>query len=456
MSVTAHEADSPFDNIEGFEIDKEIGRGGMATVYLATQLSLGRKVALKVLRSFDNLEHKTRFINESRIIGSLNHRNAVTIFDVGNAGDQAFLSMEYLEGGDLASRIETGPLDPCEALEIAAGIGDCLVFVHEQGIVHRDVKPANILFHRDGTPVLTDFGIATDVKLDTRLTACGATIGSPCYVSPEQAKGIDTDGRTDIYSLGIVLYEMLVGQPPFHEGSAIETMAAHLSLPPLRLPERLKECQPLLDRMLAKNPDDRFSSAADLVEGIRDLQIGLASDVTPTASMLKSSVQHGLFASREILSLASTTVRRNVHLRSKMTRLISAFAVLVFVGLATINGFRETDPVQDYLKQAEVAVDEGRLSFPKADNAFFYYREVLVLDPNNEEALEGLHEIAEIYADRTEANLRSFEYSSAKSNLRHGLKVEPRNERLLRLSQETKGLRTLPEKVVRGIRSIFE
>ncbi|MCZ6640508.1 MAG: serine/threonine-protein kinase [Gammaproteobacteria bacterium] len=456
MSVTAPEADSSLDNIPGFEIDREIARGGMATVYLATQLSLDRKVALKVLRCFDNLEHKTRFINESRIIGSLNHRNAVTIFDVGNAGDRAFLSMEYLEGGDLSSRIDAGELDPCEALEIAAGIGDCLVFVHEQGIVHRDVKPANILFHRDGTPVLTDFGIATDVKLDSRLTACGATVGSPCYVSPEQAQGIDTDGRTDIYSLGIVLYEMLVGQPPFHEGSAIETMAAHLSLPPLRLPVHLKECQRLLDRMLAKNPDDRFATAADLVEGIRDLQISLASDVAPTAGMFKSSVQYGLLVSRKILSLASTTVRNHVHLRSKTTRLISAFAVLVFVGLVTFNGFREPDPVQDYLKQAEVSFDEDRLSFPKANNAFFYYREVLALDPGNEEALEGLHEIAEIYADRTERNLRSYEFSSAKSNLRHGLKVEPRNERLLRLSQETRSLRTLPEKVVRGIRSIFD
>lgn len=456
MSAAAPEIDSPLDDIPGFEIDTEIARGGMATVYLATQLSLNRKVALKVLRSFDNLEHKTRFINESRIIGSLNHRNAITIFDVDVAGDRAFLSMEYLEGGDLASRIDTGPLDPCEALEIAAGIGDCLAFVHEQGIVHRDVKPANILFRQDGTPVLTDFGIATDVKLDARLTTCGATVGSPCYVSPEQAQGIDTDGRTDIYSLGIVLYEMLVGEPPFHEGSAIETMAAHLTLPPLRLPAHISNCQRLLDRMMAKNPDERFSTAADLVEAIRDLQISMANDVTPTAGLFKSNAQRGLSACREILSRASRTMLRNVNFKSKGIRLFSACAVLVLIGLVAINGFGEPDPIDVGLNQAEASFEDNRLSFPQANNAFFYYREVLALDPDNEQALEGLHEIAEIYADRTETDLRNYEFSSAKSNLVRGLRIEPRNERLQRLRHETKSLRTLPEKVVGGIRAIFD
>jgi predicted Ser/Thr protein kinase len=463
MNAPAQNTPDISDIIPGFQIRRELARGGMATVYLATQLSLDRTVALKVLRAFENPDHKTRFFNESRIIGSLNHRNIITIFDVGSAVDQAFLSMEYLDGGDLSTRIEKGPLDPCEALEIAAAIGDCLAFVHEQGIVHRDVKPANILFHYDGTPVLTDFGIATDTNIDAKLTACGTTVGSPCYVSPEQAQGLSVDGRTDIYSLGSVLYEMLVGRPPFQESSAVETMAAHITLPPLALPEHLRDCQPLIDRMLAKDPGDRFSSATDMVNAIRDLQINMDGPATAPRQTFIPFVFQGL--SPHIRTMVTTARAWVDDLQDKatLTRLsgfsapiIATAIVIVAAGLFAVAGLGDPEPVRAYLQQAEVAFDEDRLSYPKAGSASYFYREVLRLDPEHDDALEGLHDIAEIYADRSERDLQSKNFSSAKFNLVRGLEVERTNERLLKLQQETKALRTLPEKVVNGIRSIFD
>lgn len=442
--------DSLTETIPGFEIERQLAQGGMATVYLATQLSLHRRVALKVLRAFSDPEHQERFFNESRIIASLNHRNIVTIHDVGRIGEQAFLSMEYYAGNDLASKITQGPVDPCTALEITASIGDCLGFAHAHGIIHRDVKPANILFHHDCTPILTDFGIATDVTVDSNLTACGMTIGTPSYVSPEQVQGMATDGRSDIYSLGIVLYEMLVGQPPFREGSAIEIMAAQVNLPPPMLPEQLCDLRPLLERMLAKKPDERFATANDMVDAVRDCQINYAGAGENTQQLVRrlaSRMLGPLEHSREVIQVAFK--QRHVVMSS-----LALFALaVVWVGGSVLRG---PDPVDEYLDKAGEAFDEDRLAYPVEGSALFYFREVLALDPGNDDAQEGLQDIAEIYADRAEGDLVKSNFPSAKFHIDRGLDAEPGNERLRKLRQDTKGLRRIPEKVLSGIRSIFD
>jgi serine/threonine-protein kinase PpkA len=203
-----------------------IAEGGMATVYLAIQESLGRFVALKLLKKFDTPEQSNRFLNEGRIIASLNHQNIITIHDIGVFGDRHYISMEYPEGGDLKARIKGG-MPPQAALDLIEGIGSCLDFVHRKGIVHRDIKPGNILFRKDDTPVLTDFGIAKQLEQDTNLTMDGTAIGSPYYLSPEQAECKPLDGRTDIYGLGIVLFEMLMGHKPYKGKSYIEIVMAH-------------------------------------------------------------------------------------------------------------------------------------------------------------------------------------------------------------------------------------
>lgn len=256
--------------IPGFKIEQLIAEGGMSSVYLALQESLGRRVACKVLKKFDSPSQAERFLHEGRIIASLNHRNIITIHDIGAIDERHYIAMEYLEGGSLADRIAEG-MSPGAALALITDMALCLDFVHQQGIVHRDVKPGNILFHADGTPKLSDFGIAKQLHIDQELTLGGSALGSPYYLSPEQAEGKTPDGRSDIYGLGIIFYEMLTGQKPYAAQSHIETIVAHLGDPIPLLPEEFSLYQPLFERMVAKSPDQRTASAQELLETIRAL-----------------------------------------------------------------------------------------------------------------------------------------------------------------------------------------
>ena len=219
----------------------------------------------------DNSDMGERFLAEGRIIASLKHPNIITIFDIGIANEQLYISMEYVRGGDLKQRLEL-PVSPDEALDYFSKVTDALGEAHKHGIVHRDVKPANILFSDNDTPILTDFGIAKEVDTEHDLTSTGIFLGSPNYVSPEQADGQKIDGRADIYSLGCIFYEMLTGSKPYVSNSLIEIVIQHKQGPVPELPEELSEFQPLLNRMMAKKRDERFADAGDLVTAIESLQ----------------------------------------------------------------------------------------------------------------------------------------------------------------------------------------
>ncbi|MDZ7734822.1 MAG: serine/threonine-protein kinase [Gammaproteobacteria bacterium] len=249
--------------IPGYVIKDPIGKGGMATAYLALQESLGREVVLKVLdtRNVQNADMVERFLAEGRIVASLNHPNIITIFDIGISGEELYISMEYVQGGDLKQRIKEG-LSAEQTLDYLAQLASGLKAAHSRDIVHRDIKPANILFREDGTPLVTDFGIAKQTTINSELTSTGMFLGSPNYVSPEQADGLDVDGRTDIYSLGCVLYEMLTGSKPFEFSSVIDIVIQHKQAAIPKLPEELSEFQPLLEKMMAKKPEDRFAMSA--------------------------------------------------------------------------------------------------------------------------------------------------------------------------------------------------
>ncbi|MEA3273773.1 MAG: SUMF1/EgtB/PvdO family nonheme iron enzyme [Pseudomonadota bacterium] len=263
--------------IPGYTIIRELGSGGMATVYLASQDRLNRQVALKVMKPIPTEvdDFTERFFKEGQIIAQLQHRQIITIYDLNTYGHIQYFSMEYLPGGTLSEKIEEGlPVE--RTLEIIKGVAEALSYAHERGIIHRDVKPQNILFRQDGTPVLTDFGIARVVRADadtTRLTRLGMVIGSPRYMSPEQITSQPLDARSDLYSLGIVFYEMLTKSLPYEAEDAISLAMKHCSEPVPALPKELRMLQSVLDKLVAKKPDDRFDSAGHLIRALEQIDV---------------------------------------------------------------------------------------------------------------------------------------------------------------------------------------
>lgn len=262
--------------IPGYTIVRELGSGGMATVYLARQDRLTRDVALKVMKpiAMAGGDFTSRFVKEGQIIAQLQHPQIVTIYDFDSNEGYHYFSMEYLPGGTLADEIKRG-LPASRAISIAKKIAEALAVAHARGVIHRDVKPQNILFRTDGTPVLTDFGIARAVTRDPdslQLTSYGMVIGSPRYMSPEQSTGQPLDARSDLYSLGVVFYEMLTHRLPYEADDVVSLAMKHCNDPIPRLPDALAVYQPVLDKLIAKKPDDRFASAGQLIRALEALE----------------------------------------------------------------------------------------------------------------------------------------------------------------------------------------
>lgn len=267
-------------HIPGYRIENIIGTSAMSTVYLAVQESLDRRVALKVLTPGLAATDPTfgkRFIKEGKIIAKLGHPHIVTIYDTGTHEDYSYIAMEYLQGGTLKERIKAG-LSPEQATRIVIQIARALGYAHRQNCVHRDIKPANILFRDPDTAVLSDFGIAKNLEDKTQLTAAGWRIGTPNYMSPEQALGKPVDSRCDLYSLGVVFYETLTGNRPYKGADAFETAILHVKGPIPTLPESLHRFQPVIDRALAKMPEARFANAEELAQAIEQ---AAASESSP-------------------------------------------------------------------------------------------------------------------------------------------------------------------------------
>ena len=251
--------------VPGYRVLHIIGQGGQAKVYLAQRNSDGLAVALKVLDR--KLRHDQVYLErlrrEYRLLASIENQYVAKIYDQGFEGETPYIAMEFVPSGTLAGKIREG-IGSREALRLTSQIAQALDAIHSKGIVHRDLKPANILFRSDGRPVIVDFGLAKDTASVSTLTVAGQLLATPRYMSPEQCLGNPVDTRSDIYSLGVIFYEMLTGTRIFENANPAAVVNMHVNAPIPTLPGRLAGYQSILDRLLAKSPEDRFQSAREI------------------------------------------------------------------------------------------------------------------------------------------------------------------------------------------------
>ena len=472
--------------IPGYRVSRTLGVGGMATVYLAEQQSLEREVALKVMSptlaaSTDFCE---QFLKEGRITAKLTHPNLVTVHDIGTHHGIYYMASEYLPAGSLRERLQPG-MNVTEALEIARDIASGLNYAHEMGFVHRDVKPGNILFRASGSAVLADFGIAKAIKTISSMTMAGNAIGTPDYMSPEQAQASPVDGRTDLYSLGAVLFEMLTGSKPYIAKDPYAVALRHVTDPVPLLPDALAWLQPLIDMTMAKDRElrcptgDAFIAACDALIGGRPEYTLRQKSVTPRPDTRAEPAPGSTRVGGKAVGAASRA-------RPSWLVPVVAIAFVVVAALAwrarepaappslpasseaqghpvvapvgqppgpqvspepatepaTTTGMERLDTptllarASGYLNLGFASGDGRRFAFPDGDNAIDLFREVLRRDPANPVAAQGLARIVAFYQTNAQSMLARGLDSTSADLVEKGLRADPDDAALLKLKAE--------------------
>jgi hypothetical protein len=262
--------------IRGHRCIRQVGSGGMCKIYLAESERAGTVVVLKVFSQVPDVSERfisfDRFLQEYEIVAGLNHTNIVRIYDLGVADDHAYIAMEHFPAGDLRQRMKE-PLTPVMALRFLKQIASALEAIHSVGVLHRDLKPANVMLRGDGTVSLIDFGLAKANENDVSLTGTREIFGTPYYMSPEQGHAEIIDARSDLYSLGVVFYEMLIGRKPFNGATAMEVIYKHKRAELPEIAAQFAPYEPVLRRLLAKAPEQRYQSAGELLTAIAALKI---------------------------------------------------------------------------------------------------------------------------------------------------------------------------------------
>ena len=312
------------ENFGRYTIRAELGRGAMGVVYRAEDEVLQRVVAIKMIvltgSGHERDMHEARFRQEARAAGGLAHPSIITVYDVGREGDVAYIAMELVEGRELRDLIRDGEVTPSRAFEIAIQVADALAFAHERGIVHRDIKPGNIMVLADGRIKIMDFGIAR-LQEPTVKTQTGVLLGSPQYMSPEQISGQALDGRADVFSLGVVLYEMLTGIKPFDASDLTQVLFWVVNMPAKPPSERRPGLPSVVDflvaRALKKKPEERYAGAAELAADLRNAlpEVREAEQGMRSPNLEGSTIPAGALPSSEDAKTIPLAPEERVELR---------------------------------------------------------------------------------------------------------------------------------------------
>lgn len=416
---------------EKYEIIGEIGKGGMATVYKAIQRSLQRTVALKVIHP--NLIHDSEFVerfhSEAKIAASFNHPNIISIYDISIENGVHYIAMEYLEGDDLRQIIKNREkLTIVQTIEIISAIASALDYIHSRGFLHRDIKTSNIFITKNSRIVLMDFGIARALG-HSNLSQTGSILGTPEYMSPEQAQGMTLNKQSDLYSLGVVMFECLTGRLPFHSENPLSTIYHIINTPPPSInllnksvPKWIKSIN---EKLLAKSPRDRFNSGAEVISALKSKQI-IKGKITP-----KSENKTIKFSSDSFLNnldrpknkLKSNLVQhnnsrrkfRNIILVFILVSLISYFFVYIFNNIESLNNF-----ITEHLRNSDLSnlspelkekinflLQESEKNFNanRIEESIEGYKQVLRIHQNNTQAIEKLNVIYSFLSDNFNISL---------------------------------------------------
>jgi serine/threonine protein kinase len=428
--------------IPGYRVEREFGEGGMATVYLAIQESLDRPVAMKVLSAelVSDEEFCKRFLREGKTLASLSHPHVVKIFDSGEHDGIFYMIMELMSGGTLNDRLNSGNLPPVESVEIVKKVASALAFSHGKGLIHRDVKPANVLFSEEGTPVLSDFGIVKATKKETtQMTALGMAIGTPSYMSPEQASALELTPRTDQYSLGVMLFEMLTGRVPFEADTAAVVVGMHIHADIPELPAAVKHFQPIVDRMMAKAPDQRFDTMDELAMELDNAAPANTEYFEAAKSPVSSLPMPVLLLAGGGVAALLVAALAYLFLEAGPDQSTGDPVVIVPSPTTTSEPgvpTRPLDPeVVKWLDIAQAHYDIGRLFEPPGNNALEAYWKVFEFDATNPDALNGTRNIAALLAPMARESLEKGDVDESRLLMEKGLLADPKNKNLVELQK---------------------
>lgn len=464
-------------NIPGYRIVRELGRGGMAAVYLAEHEKIGREVALKVMAANlgEDQSFRTRFLREARNLAQTSHPNIVTVYDADVYENYHYFSMEYHTGGDLSGRLKEG-VTPREALRIIREMANALARAHECGIIHRDIKPGNIMFARDDRAILTDFGIARNYGEETQLTQAGSMIGTPRYMSPEQARGLPLENASDIYSLGVVLFEMLAGTPPYQANDSVALGIKHVSAPIPDLPSELADFQPLINSLMAKEATDRPQSGQLLIKLLDEFE----SKLSITEKLDRR--QRG-----KISSDNDTTWISGAHSTKEKTSALKVWPVSIASGLCILglaialvaplytpdndtsktpqarsepaNYSKELHSSEDVsllLHRGNEALLDDRLMTPAGDNAVHWYQQALTLKKNDHRALTGLNQVAQRYITLARSSFAKNDTDTATKYAERARSLAPDLTELAKLDNELANADAIKKQRQKNISTLSE